>query len=514
MSELPKALPIGIQSFAKIRSENCLYVDKTDLAVDLIKRYSCVFLSRPRRFGKSLLVDTLAHLFSGEQKLFQGLAAEKKHDWSKRHPVIRFSFGIGEFRNQADLKESIADQLTENEERLGITNNQARLNSSRFSLLIRKSFEKYGEQAVILVDEYDKPILDNIDNLEMAQIAREELKALYSVIKDSDSFIRFTFLTGVSKFSKVSIFSGLNNLKDISLSSDFGTICGYSHQELETVFIDHLKDVDMSELQNWYNGYNFLGENVYNPYDILLFIDNHKEFSSYWFETGTPTFLVKLIKEKRFFLPELSGFKAGAELLNSFDIENIKPIPLLFQAGYLTIKKVQKRGNFRIYHLDFPNLEVSSAFNNSLLEIFTTEEQRQERQMHIYFSLLNCELDNFREEIYTLFAAIPYHHYSRNDIAEYEGFYASVIYAWLASSQLPIIMEDCTNKGRIDLTVILDKTVYIIEFKVDQKGSALAQIKERNYAEKYMDNSRSIYLVGITFNSDERNVSEFIWEKI
>ncbi len=509
-----QALPIGIQSFAEIRSGNYLYIDKTDLAADLISRYKYVFLSRPRRFGKSLLVDTLAHLFSGEQKLFQGLAAEKKHDWNKKHPVIRFSFGIGEFRNQADLKESIADQLTENEERLGITNNQARLNSSRFSLLIRKSFEKYGEQAVILVDEYDKPILDNIDNLEMAQIAREELKALYSVIKDSDPFIRFTFLTGVSKFSKVSIFSGLNNLEDISLTPDFGTICGYSHQELESVFADYLADVDMAELQSWYNGYNFLGENVYNPYDILLFLRNNQEFSSYWFETGTPTFLVKLIQERKFFLPELTAITAGDELLNSFEIENINIISLLFQTGYLTIKELRRVGTLRQYILGFPNLEVEAALNNALMSIFQVEPQvKSSLQMAGYAALLEQDMEQFKAAVRALFAAIPYTSYTGNTIAKYEGFYASVIYAWLASSQLPIIMEDCTNKGRIDLTVILDNTVYIIEFKVDQKGSALAQIKERNYAEKYM-NSRSIYLIGITFDSNERNVSEFIWEKV
>ncbi len=507
-------LPIGIQSFAKIRNENYLYVDKTGIAVDLIRRYKSVFLSRPRRFGKSLFVDTLDHLFSGSRELFSGLAAEQQHDWSKKYPVIRFSFGTGEFRNPADLKQSICDQLADNEKRLGIKENTARLNSSRFSRLIRECFYKYGEQAVVLVDEYDKPILDNIDNLEMAKTAREELKSLYSVIKDSDSFLHFTFLTGVSTFSKVSIFSGVNNLEDISLTPDFGTICGYSHKELETVFSGYLADIDMEELQRWYDGYNFLGENVYNPFAILLFLRNDKEFSSYWFETGTPTFLVKMIKERKLFLPELTTITAGDELLNSFDIENINPISLLFQTGYLTIKQLRRIGTLRQYILSFPNLEVEAALNNALMSIFQVEPQiKSSLQMEGYSALLERNMEQFKRAIHSLFASIPYHNYSRNDIAEYEGFYASVIYAWLASSQLPIIMEDCTNKGRIDMTIILDTAIYILEFKVDEEGAALNQIKERKYAEKYQANRKNIYLIGITFNSEERNISEFVWEK-
>ncbi len=225
--------------------------------------------------------------------------------------------------------------------------------------------------------------------------------------------------------------------------------------------------------------------------------------------------MVKLIQERKFFLPELTAITAGDELLNSFEIENINIISLLFQTGYLTIKELRRVGTLRQYILGFPNLEVEAALNNALMSIFQVEPQvKSSLQMAGYTALLEQDMEQFKAALHALFAAIPYTNYTGNSIAEYEGFYASVIYAWLASSQLPIIMEDCTNKGRIDLSVILDRLVYIIEFKVDQKGSALAQIKERNYAEKYMDNSRSIYLIGITFNSDKRNVSEFVWEKI
>ncbi len=262
--------------------------------------------------------------------------------------------------------------LEENENRLDVQG-KSKLPAIRFAQLIREASGKYSSPVVILIDEYDKPILDNIDSQDMAKEARDSLRDFYSSIKSNDAHIRFAFLTGVSKFSKVSIFSGINNIEDITLTPEFSTICGYTQEDLNTVFADHLQGADMEQVRLWYNGYHFLGENVYNPFDILLFLRNSKQFKNYWFESGTPTFLVKLLQKQRFFLPQLSKIKAGEELISSFDIDNINPIPLLFQAGYLTIKDVLQVGVITQYTLGFPNLEVKSAFNNSLVDLFFKE---------------------------------------------------------------------------------------------------------------------------------------------
>ncbi len=508
-----KKLPIGIQTFSEIRQNNYVYVDKTDIAAGLVDRYKYVFLSRPRRFGKSLFLDTLHNLFEGKKELFAGLAAEKKHDWSKSYPVIKISFGAGDFRTQADLRERILFLLEDNENRLDVTG-QSRSPANRFDFLIKETYKHYQEKVVILIDEYDKPILDNIDQPEMAVFARETLKAFYSVIKDNDAHIRFAFLTGVTKFSRVSVFSGINNIEDISLAPEFATICGYTQHDLETVFAEHLQGVDMNEVRRWYNGYHFLGENVYNPFDILLFLRGNKQFESYWFETATPTFLIKLLQQKQFFLPDLNCIKAGKELLSSFDIDTISAVTLLFQSGYLTIKEVSQEEGMAEFTLGFPNQEVSAAFSNSLLDIFTAPESKFAVKKDLARSLRRGDMEQFKTAVHALFAAIPYHNYTNNYIARYEGFYASVIFAWLSSAHLQLTVEDCTNKGRIDMSVEMDETIYLIEFKVDMdEQKALAQIKINGYTEKYRGKGKKIVLIGIGFSSAEKNVTEFVWEE-
>ncbi len=509
-----KKLPIGIQTFSEIRQNNYVYVDKTTLAVDLIDRYKYVFLSRPRRFGKSLFVDTLHSLFEGKKELFTGLAAEKSHDWSKSYPVIRIDFSEGNFRIPENLHESLKAVIRRNEKRLN-TAAEDLVPALRFGQLIREVCEKYDSQVVILIDEYDKPILDNMDQPEMAVLAREELKALYSAIKGNDACIRFAFLTGVTKFSRVSVFSGINNIEDISLAPEFATVCGYTQHDLETVFAEHLEGANMDEIKRWYDGYYFIGDHVYNPFDILLFLRGNKQFKSYWFETATPTFLVKLLHQKQFFLPDLSNIKAGEELLTSFDIDQISPVTLLFQSGYLTIKEAVLDGFMTEYILGFPNLEVSMAFTNSLLDLFAPVEQKTAVRSNLYRALKNGDMEQFRAAIHALFAAIPYHNYTNNEIARYEGFYASVIFAWLSSIGVQLIVEDCTNKGRIDMSVEMEDTIYLIEFKVDMpEEKALAQIKGRGYSEKYRIKGKKIILIGIGFSSEKRNIMDFLWEEM
>ncbi len=519
MTQLKKLakLPIGIQTFATIREDEYLYVDKTDQALNLINNGTYYFLSRPRRFGKSLLVSTLQAIFEGREELFRGLAIHDKWDWNIKYPVIKISFG-GVARNREEMLQDVVGILEENRRRLNITCRKPDDIGSCFKQLIVDVYEKYGQKVVILVDEYDKLIVDNLDQIEVAKEGREILKDLYTTIKDSDEYIKFTFLTGVSKFAKVSIFSGLNNLKDISLDKRYATICGYTHHDLETTFAANLKGADMEKVRQWYNGYNFLGEPVYNPFDILLFIDNDQMYDNYWFATGTPTFLIKLIKQHNYFIPKLGEICVNKALIDSFDIENIELEPILFQAGYLSIKQVTELefGGFE-YCLSYPNKEVTMSFNDVIVQYLTTIANTLPTKSAIYASLKHADLEAFGDTVTALFAAIPYNNHVKNPIGNYEGYYASVIYAYLASLGLNLIPEDVTNRGRIDLTVKMDNVIYILEFKVgtgDDESKALQQIKDKNYQQKYLDDGRTIYLIGIDFDTESRAVASVEWETV
>src|SRR5574344_1455345 len=318
-----KKLPIGIQTFSEIIEENYTYVDKTGIAYNIIEKYQYVFLSRPRRFGKSLFVDTLRNIFECNKELFSGLAIEPKWNWDRKHPVIHITFSDGTYRNLDEFTDKVEQNIDLNSERLGVKCRYDSRDLRSFGDLIQKTYEKYQEKVVVLIDEYDKPILDNITNPELAKDIREVLSGIYSVIKTNDEFIQFAFITGVSKFAKTSIFSGLNNIVDISLHQEFGDICGYTQNDLETVFKDHLEGANMQMVKEWYNGYKFLGSPMYNPFDILQFVDNNFMFKNYWFESGTPTFLMKLIEKSNYFLPKLSSLKVDEKLLSSFDINNL-----------------------------------------------------------------------------------------------------------------------------------------------------------------------------------------------
>ncbi|AJF08077.1 hypothetical protein GSUB_14780 [Geoalkalibacter subterraneus] len=506
-------LPIGIQTFAKIREDDYAYVDKTPLVHTLIEEGNYYFLARPRRFGKSLLISTLQALFEGRKELFTGLDIEDKWDWGIQYPVIKISFG-GVARSLEDMKQDVGNILEENQRRLGLSCKNPQDIGGCFKQLIWEAQQKYGQKVVILVDEYDKLIVDNLDQIEVAKQGREVLKDLYSIIKDSDEYIKFAFLTGVSKFSKVSVFSGLNNLKDISLDSRYATLCGYTQHDLETVFAEHLRGADMERVRQWYNGYNFLGDRVYNPFDILLFIDSGQIFKNYWFTTGTPTFLVKLIQKGNYYIPRLNSLRVSESLIDSYNIEDIELEPLLFQAGYLTIGRQENVGAVTMYILNFPNLETRYSFNDFLLSHLTGQDaEKAEFQTQIYSALSGADLPAFERALTSLFASIPYTNYVNNTIGSYEGYYASVIYAYLASLGLDLTAEDVTSKGRIDLTIKLENSIYIIEFKVDGEGRALEQIKARGYHHKFQGTGKDIYLIGIDFDSEQRNIAGFEWEK-
>ncbi len=510
-----RKLPIGIQSFVEIRTENYYYVDKTPFVKKLVDEGKYYFLSRPRRFGKSLFLDTLRQAFLGRKELFKGLYLENNWNWSVKYPVIYISFGAGVHRKPEELIQTQEAILQRHKEKYQIELKYPGI-KEKFFELIQRLREKFNQKVVVLIDEYDKPILDNITKPEVATEMREILKNFYSVLKDADEFLKFVFITGVSKFSKVSIFSGLNNLEDITLNPSYGTICGYTQKELEVVFEDLLKGLDLKEVKRWYNGYNFLSEPVYNPFDILLLLKNRR-FRSYWFETGTPTFLIKLLLEKKIAFPSLERLVTGEEILESFDVDRIYPETILFQTGYLTIKDVYQTGPMETFELSYPNLEVKMSFNNFLLTTFIDLSVKQKGLRDIYLALSEGEVEKLKEVFRGLFASIPYNWFQKNNLEEYEGFYGSVFYAYFSALGLDLKVEEMTNQGRLDMAVIFGERAYIFEFKVVDSGAthqAIKQLKEKKYWEKYSKKYKEVYLIGIEFSKQERNIVSFEVERI
>jgi hypothetical protein len=507
-----KKLPIGIQTFAKIREGDCYYVDKTPFALRLIEEGSYYFLSRPRRFGKSLFLDTLAELFAGNAPLFRGLYCYDRWDWSVRFPVIRISFAEGRLESRAQLDERTHELLDKNQKALGIQCTHTSIPGS-FGELIELAEEKYGQRAVVLVDEYDKPILDNLTEPLVARAMREGLRNLYSVIKGQDAHIKFAFLTGVSKFSKVSIFSGLNNLRDITVSKEYSALCGYTDVDVNTVFAPELAGLDRQQIRDWYNGYNWTGEAVYNPFDLLLLFQE-REFRPYWFETGTPTFLLDVLAGRGYFTPALEREYTSLELLSAFDVDHTEPTALLFQTGYTTIHGVgEYLPGQRLYRLGYPNKEVQTSLNSALLPALGIEGQRALTQRMQLLALLRANDFAAMAQLFaSFFASIPHDWYRNNPIAQYEGFYASVFYSHFAALGLDIEVEDTTHHGRIDMAVKFNGHVYLFEFKVVElvpEGQALAQLKAKNYAEKYRSRNEPIHLVGVEFSKENRSVVGF-----
>jgi len=487
------------------------------------------FLSRPRRFGKSLFLDTLKELHEGSEALFRGLYIHERWDWSKHHPVIRLDFSAGALRSRAELDESIRELLVRNQRRLGVTC-EAQSIAGCLSELIIRAHAATGQRVVILVDEYDKPILDNITDLARAAEVREGLKNLYSAIKGQDAHIQLVFMTGVTKFSKVSLFSGINQLEDITLDARFATLCGYTQADLRECFGEHLSSVDWNRLKDWYNGYAFLGEPVYNPFDILLFIAKGQQYRNYWFETGKPSFLIELLRSRRLFLPDLEGIEASEEILDSFDIERIDPVILLFQTGYLTIADTRESFGQWLFALRIPNQEVRHALANHLIDAYTERlpSERLEWQKSVYGPLSCGDVDAFIAAIKRLFAGIPWRNFTHNDLPESEGYYASVLYAFLASLNAEIIPEDISNHGQVDLTAKLAGYIYVIEIKLNRKAEgsgaggkdestnlALAQIRARDHSAKYRELlGKGLFELGLVFDAKARNLVQADWRRV
>ena len=507
-----RKLPIGMQTFRKIREGRCYYVDKTAYIRQLLDEGEHYFLSRPRRFGKSLFLDTCKELFEGNEPLFEGLAIHDAWDWSVRHPVVRLSFGSGNFKEPGQLALNLKEQLAAAERRAGVVTDYDTA-PGRLASLLEALHRQSGQPVTVLVDEYDKPILDALDVPEVARANRDFLRGLYAVVKDCDAHIRFSFITGVSKFSKVSLFSGLNNLKDITLNPRYSAICGYTEADLDTVFAPELGGLDRDQVRDWYNGYSWRGaDKVYNPFDILLLFDT-REFAAHWFETGTPTFLVDTLFRRRVSSLALDGMVGNAELLSTFDVDDMPTEALLFQTGYLTIERPEPRGGRMFYRLGYPNREVRQSLNQSLLKRMTGDASRPvAHSARLYDLLLVNDFTGLSALFESFFASIPYEWYTNNDIASYEGFYASVFYSYFAGLGLDVVVEDSSSHGRLDMALRFNDNVYLFEFKVVElapEGAAIAQLKARGYADKYHDRGEPIHLIGVEFSKEARNLAAF-----
>ena len=429
-----------------------------------------------------------------------------------RRPVVRLDFGGGNYKVPGYVETSLMAQLGRIERRSGVDSIHDS-GPERFAHLVETLHQQTGQQAAVLVDEYDKPILDALEEPSVARANRDYLQGLYGMMKSCDAHIRFCFLTGVSKFSKASLFSGLNNLIDITLEPACSALCGYTEEDLDAVFGPELAGLDREQIRDWYDGYSWGGEErVYNPFDVLLLLAD-REFKAWWYETGTPTFLVDTLVERGVPSPALNGMLATEDLLSAFDVGDIATEALLFQTGYLTMLGREDKGGKRFYRLGYPNREVRESLNTSLLGYLVKDRMRQARNsVRLYDLLEAADFGGLERLFHALFAGIPYEWHNRNKIARFEGYYASVFYSYFAGLGLEVTVEDSGSRGRLDMAVRAGGRVYLFEFKVVERagpGAAMAQLKERGYADKYRHLSEPVHLVAVEFSADARNVAAF-----
>ncbi|UTC78500.1 ATP-binding protein [Treponema sp. OMZ 799] len=532
-----RKMPIGIQSFEKLITNGFLYVDKTEYVWNLIKNPAPYFLSRPRRFGKSLLLSTLKAYFLGQKELFKGLAIEKLEEGEKgkreiwqQYPVLYLDFNIAKYETREDLESLLNNHLCRWEE-VYESKDAEKTFSERFFGVINRSYEKTGKQAVILIDEYDKPLLQTMWKDEaLNETYRTILKGFFGVIKSADYAIRFAFLTGVTKFSKVSIFSDLNNLRDLSLLSDYSAVCGISQEELEADFKPEIKALAanndlsyedaLSKLKQRYDGYLFArkGSAMYNPFSLLNVFES-REFSSYWFATGTPTFLVEYLKKAYYHIPDLDGnVQLDEHGLNEYRADPILPIPILFQSGYLTIKSYDSE--FELYRLGFPNDEVRYGFLHNLLPAYTsiTYDKTGFSVMEFTKAVREGDVDLFMQKMKGIISGIPYDALTEKDLALREQNYQTAVYLVFALMNQFVQTEVHCATGRADCIVELKDRVYIFEFKLGSTETAedaaaknaVKQIKEKNYADKYSGSGKKIIAVGASFDEEKRTIKDWL----
>ena len=511
--------PIGIQTFEKIVKDGFVYVDKTDLIYSLVTQGQIYFLSRPRRFGKSLLLSTLRAYFEGKKELFAGLKIDAlEHDWHV-HRVFHFDFNGVDFTMPGALHLKIEGYLYDWEEEFGISSGVDTNLGSRFNRILQAAAEQTGRGAVVLVDEYDKPLLDVLEkDPELLEQNREILKAFYSVFKLADASLRFVFLTGVTKFSQVSVFSGFNQPKDISMFDKYEALCGITEEELHTQFAEPIREMAASEgcteeemrqrLKRHYDGYHFSKEmtDIYNPFSVLNAFFS-KEFGNYWFQTGTPTFLVELLKESDYDLRLLmDGIETAASAFTEYRADRKNPIPLIYQSGYLTIKEYDRE--FGLYRLGFPNDEVRYGFLNFLVPFYTaiTDEERSFYVGKFVQELRSGDVDAFMRRFEAFFADFPYELNDRT-----ERHYQVVIYLIFKLMGQFCDAKVRGAKGRADAVVKTKDYIYVFEFKLDGSvKDALRQIDEKGYLLPYEADGRELVKIGVSFSKEDRNLG--CWE--
>ncbi len=508
--------PIGIQSFENIRKEGYLYVDKTALIYQLVQTGKYYFLSRPRRFGKSLLLSTLQAYYEGKKELFEGLAmASLEKDW-KTYPVLLLDLNAQRYDSVDSLTSILNDTLCEWERLYGTQESETTL-SLRFKGVIQRAAEKTGRNVVVLIDEYDKPMLQAIHNKELQSSYRNILKAFYGVLKSKDAYLQFALLTGVTKFSKVSVFSDLNNLMDISMDNRYAAICGITEQELVTDLGEYIRDLSetlqmsyedlLRELQERYDGYHFVedSEGLYNPFSLLNTFAR-KKLGNYWFETGTPTYLVELLKENHYPLEHLTYEQATADTLTGIDTVDSSPIPVLYQSGYLTIKDYDSE--FETYTLGFPNKEVEEGFTRFLLPYYAHIRSGSSAFHIVNFvkEVRSGDIDGFMKRLQSFFSDTPY-----ELVRDLELHYQNVLFIIFRLVGFYTQAEYHTSEGRVDLVIRTDQFIYVMEFKLDGTAEeALQQIEEKQYALPFVSDSRRLFKVGVNFSNATRNIEKWL----
>jgi hypothetical protein len=507
-------LSTGEQDFASLIKTDKIYVDKTSFLFQLLlEGAKFIFLSRPRRFGKSLLVSTLKQIFLGNKQHFKGLFIEDKLEW-KTYPVIHFDFSLIRFKEEGLIK-SVHFRLDQIASSYQIDLQRDSI-GGKFEELIYKLKEKTGENVVILIDEYDKPITEYLEFGKEAVEQRDILRSFYGIIKGSSEYIHFFFLTGISRFSKMSIFSELNNLTDLSFSEKYHNLCGYTKEELEKYFPAHIQAVadrrgltyeqTWEEMKLWYNGYSWDGvQKVYNPFSILQFLGS-QQFDNYWFQSGTPKFLIQLLKPQLRY--ELRNIQVDMGTFNAYDITNLNIETLLFQTGYLTVREITKFGKFI---LEYPNKEVSQSMMQYLLIDYSQNARGSAISTNLIEAIEANDLEKFIETINTLFASIP----AEIFIQHKESYFHSILYLAVKLCGFYVQAEVRQSKGRIDALLKHQNRMYLFECKLDGSAeSAIEQIKEKGYANAYLNQGLEIYLLGINFSSQTKEVIEWKIEQI
>jgi hypothetical protein len=511
-----KKLPIGVQDFRILREENSIYIDKTESIYHIITGGNYYFFSRPRRFGKSLLLSTMKELFKGSKELFQGLWIDDKWDWSYTNPVVHISFAAAGFREIGLIAamESIINSCARQYE-IVLTEKG---NPLRFKELLEKLHDIYGK-VVVLIDEYDKPIIDYLDNIPQANENKEILRDFYVVLKDAPQYLRFVFITGISKFSKVSIFSALNHLHDISMNREFSTLLGYTQAELEYHFQAYLPSAAtenelnieelLSKLKFWYNGYSWDGlKKVYNPFSILNFFAAN-DFKNFWFSTGTPTFLSILARQQEFY--DLDEVETDEIAFSTFDIENLDAHAVMFQTGYLTVKKYER--STQTHTLGYPNGEVRRAFLVYMIEAYSHIKINEipPTFIKIRHALAKKDLQTVVELLNVMFASIP----SQIWLGTSEKYYHSLVHLMLHYLGTNITSEINTNRGRLDAVLTTEKYIYILEFKFNKSATiALKSIESRGYAEQYAHSYKEVIAVGMNFSSKTKSLHQWKEKKL